>query len=335
MRQHGLKSSATIAADTTRCRFNRKSDAPFCAKIVIRRASREFALLKNCRKKAQKNQKSLFGFCVFLRLFIKMSFETVNYKLNESVAIIKMNRPDALNALSLQLTKDLGEAIKKAVEDKARAIVLTGEGRAFCSGGDLREMQMMWQKEGRIEAFLEEPLKALHDVILLIRQTPIPFVAAVQGVCAGAGTNFALACDIIFASENATFNEAFVRIGLSPDCGGSFFLPRAVGEKLAAELFMTGDTLTAERAEKIGMINRVVAAESLMEEAMKMAQKLAVAPTGSIGRIKQMLNASFSNDLNAQLDMEHVSQIASGKSNDFKEGVQAFFEKRQPNFTGT
>jgi 2-(1,2-epoxy-1,2-dihydrophenyl)acetyl-CoA isomerase len=264
-----------------------------------------------------------------------MSLETVKFEMNGAVAIITLNRPDALNALSLQLTKDLREAIRKAVDGKARAVILTGEGRAFCSGGDLREMQAMWQKEGRIEAFLEEPLKALHDVILLIRETPIPFVAAVQGVCAGAGTNFALACDIVFAAENATFNEAFVRIGLSPDCGGSFFLPRAVGEKLAAEIFMTGETLTAEKALQIGMINRVVAAENLMEETMKMAKKLSLAPTASIGRIKEMLNASFSNDLQKQLDLEHQMQIESGKSNDFKEGVQAFFEKRQPNFTGT
>ena len=263
-----------------------------------------------------------------------MTFETVNYQLNEKVAIITLNRPEALNALSLQLTKDLREAIKTAVKDKARAVILTGSGRAFCSGGDLREMQSMWQKEGRIEAFLEEPLKALHNVILLIRETPIPFVAAVQGVCAGAGTNFALACDLVFAAENATFNEAFVRIGLSPDCGGSFFLPRAVGEKLAAELFMTGGTIDANRAEQIGMINRVLSAENLMEETLQIAKKLALAPTGSIGRIKKMLNGSFSSDLQTQLDLEHQMQIESGKSNDFKEGVTAFFEKRSPNFTG-
>lgn len=264
-----------------------------------------------------------------------MSFETIKYELQENVATITFNRPEALNALSLQLTKDLFSAVQKAIEDKARAVILTGEGRAFCSGGDLREMQMMWQKEGRIEAFMEEPLKALHDVILLIRETPIPFLAAVQGVCAGAGTNFALACDLVFAADNATFNEAFVRIGLSPDCGGSFFLPRAVGEKLAAEIFMTGDTLSAERATQIGMINRVVPAENLAEESSKMARKLALAPTASIGRIKQMLNATFSNNLAQQLDLEHKLQIESGKANDFKEGVQAFFEKRPPNFTGS
>jgi 2-(1,2-epoxy-1,2-dihydrophenyl)acetyl-CoA isomerase len=262
-------------------------------------------------------------------------FETVNYELSETTAIITFNRPEALNALSLQLTRDLEAAIRKAIEDNARAVVLTGSGRAFCSGGDLREMQLMWQKEGRIEAFMEEPLKALHDVILLIRETSIPFVAAVQGVCAGAGTNFALACDIVFASVDASFNEAFVRIGLSPDCGGTFFLLRAVGEKRAAEIFMTGETISAERALEMGMINRVVTAENLVSEASMMAKRLAAAPTGSIGRIKRMLNASASNNLREQLELEHECQIQSGKSNDFKEGVQAFFDKRKPNFTGT
>ena len=263
-----------------------------------------------------------------------MSFDTVLYSLENGVATVTMNRPEALNALSLQLTLDLAAAIRQAVADGARAVILTGSGRAFCSGGDLREMRLMWEKEGRIEAFLEDPLKALHDVILLIRETPIPFVAAVNGVCAGAGTNFALACDVVFAGDDAVFREAFVRIGLSPDCGGTFFLPRAVGEKIAAELFFTGDAVNAQRAVEIGMINRAVPAATLLEEANKFAAKLAAGPTGSIGRIKRMLNATFSNTLEEQLELEHECQIESGKSDDFKEGVAAFFEKRPPNFTG-
>ncbi len=248
---------------------------------------------------------------------------------------MKMNCPEALNALSLQLSKDLRAAIEKAVEDESRAVVLTGTGRAFCAGGDLREMQTMWQKEGRIEAFLEEPLEALHKVILLIRETPIPFIAAVNGVCAGAGTNFALACDLIFAADEASFNEAFVKIGLSPDCGGSFFLPRAIGNKLAAEMFMMGSSISAERAKEIGMINHTMPLEMLEQETLVTAAKLANAPTGSIGRIKKMLNATFSNDLQTQLKLEHEMQIESGKSDDFREGVQSFFEKRPPNFTGS
>ena len=245
-----------------------------------------------------------------------------------------MNRPEALNALSLQLSKDLAAAIERAIADRARAVVLTGSGRAFCSGGDLREMQKIGQAEGRIEAFLDEPLKALHDVIRLIRDIPIPFVAAVNGVCAGAGTNFALACDLVIAAEEATFNEAFVRIGLSPDCGGTFFLPRAIGEKLAVEMFMTGESVSAERAAQFGMINRVVPAENLMTDALVLAGKLAKAPTGAIGRIKRMINESYSNSLSQQLGLEAECQVESGRSDDFKEGVAAFFEKRPPNFTG-
>ncbi|HTH51088.1 MAG TPA: enoyl-CoA hydratase-related protein [Pyrinomonadaceae bacterium] len=265
-----------------------------------------------------------------------MSFETVEYHLDDTtrVATIKMDRADALNALSLQLTKDLDAAFARAQADGARAIVFTGAGRAFCAGGDLREMQTMWQSEGRIEAFLEAPLGALHGVIRRMRETPIPIVAAVNGVCAGAGVNFALACDVVFAADDAIFREAFVRIGLTPDCGGTFFLPRAVGEKIATELFLTGDAVTAERAERIGMINRIVPSADLVAEATTFAQKLAAGPTGSIGRIKQMMNATFSNDLDAQLALEHRLQIESGKGGDFKEGVTAFFDKRAPNFTG-
>jgi 2-(1,2-epoxy-1,2-dihydrophenyl)acetyl-CoA isomerase len=258
-----------------------------------------------------------------------MSFQTVNYTLTDNVAVITFNRPESLNAFSLQMTKDLSSAIEKAVADEARAVVLSGAGRAFSSGGDLLGMIEM-QKKG---VLISEPLQAMHRAILQIRETPIPFVAAVNGVCAGAGTNFALACDVVFADENAIFNEAFIKIGLSPDCGGSFFLPRVVGEKLAAELMMTGDSIDAKRAAEIGMINRVVSAENLIDEATAFAQKLAKQPTAVIGRIKKMMNATFSNSLTAQLDLEEACQMESASSPNFREGVTAFFEKRKANFT--
>jgi len=261
-------------------------------------------------------------------------FETVKYELNGTIANIILNRPDALNSLSQQLMKDLRAAVDQAVADKARAVVLSGEGRAFCAGGDIKEMQAIGQTEGRVEAFLDAPLKALHNIIRSIRKAPMPFIAAVNGVCAGAGVNFALACDIVIASEEATFRQAFVRIGLSPDCGGTFFLPRAVGEKIATELFMTGDSISADRALQIGMINRVVPEAELKDEAGKLAARLAAGPTAALGRIKRMMNATFSNDLNGQLTLEAECQLESGRSPDFNEGITAFFEKRAPNFKG-
>ncbi|HMO80389.1 MAG TPA: enoyl-CoA hydratase-related protein [Pyrinomonadaceae bacterium] len=264
-----------------------------------------------------------------------MTLQTVVYELNGAVATIRLNRPDALNALSSQLGNDLRSAITNAIADRARSIIITGEGRAFCAGGDLREMQAIGQAENRIEAFLDAPLKELHELIKLIRNTPIPFVAAVNGICAGAGVNLALACDIIISADDAAFRQAFVRIGLSPDCGGTFALPRVVGEKLAAELLMTGDSITADHAASIGMINRVVPAADLPTEAAELALKLASGPTAAIGRIKRMLNQSFSNDLDAQLALEAECQLESGRSNDFREGVTAFFEKRPAHFSGS
>ncbi|MCS6873475.1 MAG: enoyl-CoA hydratase-related protein [Pyrinomonadaceae bacterium] len=260
--------------------------------------------------------------------------KTVELELKGKIAVIKLNRPESLNALSSELIGELHEAISEAISKSVRAIILTGSGRAFCSGGDLREMKAMWEREGRIEAFLEEPLRLLRDLILLIRRTPLPFVAAVNGISAGGGTNLALACDIVIASEDAVFNEAFVKIGLTPDCGGSFFLPRLVGEKRAAELFMLGESVTAQKAFEIGMINRVVKTENLMNEALKLAEKLTQMPTASIGRIKALLNASFANTLEEQIEMENEMQIESGRSADFREGVMAFFEKRLPKFEG-
>src|SRR5262245_35496725 len=170
-----------------------------------------------------------------------MAYETVQLEQRGEVAILTLNRPDKLNALTVDVARDFKAAIREAIERRSRAILLTGAGRAFSAGGDLREMQNIATREGRLEAFFDEPLRMLNETIMLIRQTPIPFIAAVNGVASGGGCNLALACDLVIASEGAKFNQAFIKIGLSPDCGGTFILPRLVGWKRAAELMFTGD----------------------------------------------------------------------------------------------
>lgn len=263
-----------------------------------------------------------------------MSYETLKLELSDTVALITLNRPDALNALNVTMGREFRAAFSEARERGARAIVLTGAGRAFCAGGDLRQMRQMAEKEGRVEAFFDEPLQVIHDCIRLIRETPLPVIAAVNGMATGGGCNLALACDIVLAAESAQFNQAFIKIGLTPDCGGTFFLPRFVGWKRAAELLMTGDMIDARRAAEMGMINRTVADEELMPEALKLADRLAHAPTAALARIKGLLDASAANDYNAQLELEHKAQLQSGQTKDFREGVAAFLEKRPPKFTG-
>jgi 2-(1,2-epoxy-1,2-dihydrophenyl)acetyl-CoA isomerase len=162
----------------------------------------------------------------------------------------------------------------------------------------------------------------------------LPFIAAVNGAASGGGCNLALACDLVIAGEGARFNQAFVKVGLSPDCGGTFILPRLVGWKRATELMMTGEVITGRRALEMGMINAVVADGELMAQALAMAEKLAQAPTAALGRIKELLEASATNDYDAQLELERKVQIESGKTKDFREGVAAFIEKRPAKFVG-
>ena len=263
-----------------------------------------------------------------------MSYETIQLEMRDSVCVLTLNRPDRLNALTVEVAKDFKAAVAEAIERGARAIVLTGAGRAFSAGGDLREMQEIAKKDGRVEAFFDEPLRLLNEVILLIRETPVPFIAAVNGVASGGGCNLALACDLVIAAESARFNQAFIKIGLTPDCGGTFMLPRLVGWKRATELLFTGELVGAKSAAEMGMINSVTPDEELMSRAMAMAEKLAQAPTAAIAEIKKLLDASTANDLRSQLDLERETQIESGKTKDFVEGVSAFLEKRPPRFVG-
>src|SRR4029079_10329459 len=217
-----------------------------------------------------------------------MSYETIQLEMHGAVAVLTLNRPDRLNALNVQVAHDFKAALAEALEHGARAVVLTGAGRAFSAGGDLREMQEIASSDGRIEAFFDEPLRMLNEAIMLIRQTPIPFIAAVNGVASGGGCNLALACDLVIAAEGAKFNQAFIKIGLSPDCGGTFILPRLVGWKRAAELMFTGDMVSAQQALEMGMINAVTPDSELMSRAMAMAERLAAAPTAAIGQIKKL-----------------------------------------------
>ena len=264
-----------------------------------------------------------------------MSYETVQLEMREDgVAVVTLNRPAALNALTVEMGKELRSALGEARERGARAIVLTGRGRAFCAGGDLREMRQVAEQTGRVEAFFDEPLGLLNECIMLIQSLPLPVIAAVNGVASGGGCNFALACDIVIAAESARFNQAFVKVGLSPDCGGTYVLPRLIGLRRATELLMTGDVVDARSAAEMGMINRVAPDDELMDVALALAARLAQAPTAAIAQTKKLLAESATNDLAAQLERERQAQIESGQTKDFREGVAAFIEKRPPRFTG-
>ena len=265
---------------------------------------------------------------------VLMNYQTIKLERRGSVGLIILNRPESLNALTLEVGNEFKAAVIETRESGARAIILTGAGRAFCAGGDLREMQKIAEREGRVDAFFDEPLQVLNECLILIRETPIPFIAAVNGAASGGGCNLALSCDLVVAGESARFNQAFIKVGLSPDCGGTFILPRLVGWRRATELLMTGDVVSAQQALEMGMINAVVADADLMPQVMTMAEKLASAPTAAIGRIKELLEASANNDYAAQLELERKAQLQSGQTSDFREGVAAFIEKRPPKFVG-
>ena len=263
-----------------------------------------------------------------------MKYESILVEMQEAVGVITLNRPASLNALTSEVAREFEAAVSEVKQQGARAVIITGAGRAFCAGGDLREMQRIAEREGKVEAFFDEPLRLLNECILLIRRSPLPFIAAVNGAASGGGCNLALACDLVIAGESARFNQAFIKIGLSPDCGGTFILPRLVGWKRATELMMTGEIVTAGRALEMGMINSVVPDDDLLASALAMAKKLAEAPTAAIGRIKELLEASATNDYGGQLELEREAQIQSGLTKDFREGVAAFIEKRPPKFVG-
>jgi len=256
--------------------------------------------------------------------------ELIQHHIEDQVCIIKLNRPKVFNSFNKDMAMQM-QAILDDCEKNAdvRAILLTGEGKAFCAGQDLQEITDPNGPE--LSAIVREHY---NPIIERIRNIEKPIVCAVNGVAAGAGANIALACDITIAGESVAFIQAFSKIGLIPDSGGTFFLPRIIGMQKAAALMMLADKVMAADAEKMGMIYKVCADESLMEETLKVAKKLASLPTIGLGLTKRALNKSMTNDLTAQLALEDELQTAAGKTYDYNEGVAAFLEKRKPNFKG-
>jgi 2-(1,2-epoxy-1,2-dihydrophenyl)acetyl-CoA isomerase len=257
----------------------------------------------------------------------------ITSELRGHVSHVTLNRPEKLNAFAGAMREELLAALRAAEQDAAcRVVVLTGAGRAFCAGGDVDFMAGL-QREQNTAAF-HKLLDAGRDVVLQIATMPKPVIASVNGIAAGAGCNLALACDIRIASDAAKLGETFVRIGLHPDWGGTWLLPRLVGRSRAAELLMTGRIVDAAEALAIGMVDRVVPAADLAAETEKLARTLADAPPIAIAGIKRALAASERNDLRAQLDLEAEHQLRAFASHDAAEGMQAFFEKRPPRFGG-
>ena len=243
---------------------------------------------------------------------------------------ITLNRPERLNALTAEMAEALMEALEAAEKDRTcRALLLTGAGRGFCAGQDLTEIAEASAAE------IGDLLDAYHPVILKLRALPMPVVCAVNGVAAGAGANLALACDIVLAARSASFLQAFAKIGLIPDCGGTWLLPRLVGEARARALSMLAEPVPAETAAAWGMIWQAVPDDELMPEAEALAARLAGGPTAALGLLKQALEESAVNDLEDQLDLEAELQEEAAENPDFAEGLHAFLEKRPAIFGKT
>ncbi|MFC5303669.1 2-(1,2-epoxy-1,2-dihydrophenyl)acetyl-CoA isomerase PaaG [Azospirillum picis] len=259
--------------------------------------------------------------------------QSILLEIADGVATITLNRPDRLNSFNDAMHEALRQAIATARGDASvRCLLLTGAGRGFCAGQDLSDRKMAPGSEGPdLGATIEANYNPL---VRTLRTLPMPVVCAVNGVAAGAGANIALACDIVLAARSASFIQAFCKLGLIPDGGGTWSLPRLVGHARAMGLAMLGDKVPAEQAEAWGMIWKVVDDDRLMEEAGRLARHLATQPTHGLALTKQALNASSTNGLDAQLDLERDLQREAGRSRDYREGVAAFMEKRTPKFEG-
>ena len=255
---------------------------------------------------------------------------SILYTQEGGIATITLNRPSVFNSFNQEMIKSLQHHLDVAAQDvSGRAVVLTGTGKAFCAGQDLGEV--LEEKDIDFNKIVQENYNPL---VLKIRNMDKPVVAAVNGVAAGAGANLALACDIVVAKESTNFIQAFSKIGLIPDCGGTYFLPRLIGLQKATALMMLADKVSAAQAKEIGMIYEFFADDIFDTEVAKIANKLANLPTKGLAYTKKLLNQTFNNSIEEQLIQEGLFQAKSGNTSDYQEGVDAFIEKRNPVFKG-
>jgi 2-(1,2-epoxy-1,2-dihydrophenyl)acetyl-CoA isomerase len=260
-------------------------------------------------------------------------YENIQVSTADCIQTITLNRPDRLNAFIGHMRRDLAEALEHAASDRnVRVVVITGAGRGFCAGGDVAFMAELMQRRNAEE--FSRILGAGRRVILAIRQMTKPVIAAINGPASGAGCNLALACDLRIASSDATFSQSFAKVGLHPDWGGSYFLPRLVTPNKACEMFFLGESIDAAEAMRLGIVNQVVAPEELESATLELAQRLRAAPPIALAAAKHAVYMSQAAELEEMLRYETEVQLRCFESDDAHEGVQAFLEKREPKFTG-
>ena len=259
-----------------------------------------------------------------------MKYQNILFETQDNIAEIKLNRPKLLNSFNYKMADEFLDALKKCDEKKEiRAIIITGTGRGFCAGQDLEEATR--ENGPPIDAIIDHTYNPIIKKIISIEK---PIICYVNGIAAGAGANLAISCDVTFAASSAKFIQSFINIGLVPDSGGTYNLPRLIGKQRAAGLMFSGEKVSSAEAEKIGMIYKNVDDENGYQEALDYAKKISEKPTKSIGLIKSLLNKSNRNIISEQLELEKKYQITAANSTDHKEGVKAFFEKRKPKYIG-